>query len=95
MAKYRLNLPQLSGDLFLTDGGIETTMLFHEGLDLPYFAAFHLLNDPKGQEAFKKYFHNHCAIAEKYKVGFILEAVTWRASLDWAEKLSYSKNKSR
>lgn len=92
MAKYRMNLPQLSGDLFLTDGGIETTMLFQEGLDLPYFAAFHLLNDPKGLKAFKKYFHSHCSIAEKYKVGFILEAVTWRASLDWAQKLGYSKS---
>lgn len=91
MAKYRANLPQLSGDLFLTDGGIETTMLFHEGLDLPHFAAFHLLNNSDGQEAFRKYFHNHCAIAKKYKVGFILEAVTWRASLDWAQKLGYSK----
>ncbi len=91
MAKYRSNLPQLSGDLFLTDGGIETTMLFHEGLDLPHFAAFNLLNDPKGQAALTRYFHNHCAIAQKHKVGFILEAVTWRASLDWAEKLGYSK----
>ncbi|QMU61724.1 MAG: homocysteine S-methyltransferase [Gammaproteobacteria bacterium] len=91
MAKYRMSLPQLSGDLFLTDGGIETTMLFHEGLDLPHFAAFTLLNEPKGQAALTKYFHNHCAIAAKYKVGFILEAVTWRASLDWAEKLGYSK----
>ena len=91
MAKYRSNLPQLSGDLFLTDGGIETTMIFHEGLDLPYFAAFHLLNDPKGQEAFRRYFHNHCQIAQTHKVGFILEAVTWRASLDWATKLGYSK----
>ena len=91
MAKYRANLPQLSGDLFLTDGGVETTMLFHEGLDLPYFAAFHLLNDAKGQEAYTNYFHKHCQIAKKYNVGFILEAVTWRASLDWAEKLNYSK----
>ena len=91
MAKYRTNLPQLSGGLFLTDGGIETTMLFHEGLDLPYFAAFHLLNDDKGLSALKNYFHNHCEIAKKYKVGFILEAVTWRASLDWAQKLGYSK----
>ncbi len=92
MAKYRTNLPQLSGDLFLTDGGIETTMLFHEGLDLPHFAAFHLLNDEKGKSALSKYFHNHCSISVKYKVGFILEAVTWRASIDWAEKLGYSKS---
>ncbi|MEJ2114954.1 MAG: homocysteine S-methyltransferase family protein, partial [Gammaproteobacteria bacterium] len=91
MAKYRTNLPQLSGDLFLTDGGIETTMIFHEGLDLPYFAAFPLLDNPKGRSALTKYFHNHCSIAEKYKVGFILETVTWRASIDWAKKLGYSK----
>ncbi|MBT8124467.1 MAG: homocysteine S-methyltransferase family protein [Gammaproteobacteria bacterium] len=91
MAKYRTNLPQLAGDLFLTDGGLETTMLFHEGFDLPHFAVFPLLEDEKGQEAFKRYFHKYCGIASKYKVGFILEAVTWRASIDWATKLGYSK----
>ena len=91
MPKYRTNPPQLSGDLFLTDGGIETTMIFHEGLELPYFAAFPLLDDSKGQEALQRYFHNHCRIAADHKVGFILEAITWRASLDWAKKLGYSK----
>lgn len=92
MAKYRTNLPQLSGDLFLTDGGLETTMVFHEGFDMPYFAAFPLLENAKGQDAFNRYFHNYCTIAEKYEVGFILEAVTWRASIDWASKLGYSKS---
>ncbi len=91
MPKYRKNLPQLSGDLYLTDGGIETTMIFHEGFELPYFAAFPLLDNTKGQEALQRYFHNHCSIAANYKVGFILEAITWRASLDWAKKLGYSK----
>lgn len=91
MAKYRFNLPQLSGDLFLTDGGIETTMIFNEGLDLPYFAAFELLNSEIGRETLEKYFHDYCQIATANKVGFILEAVTWRASMDWATKLNYSK----
>lgn len=91
MAKYRSNLPQLSGDLFLTDGGIETNLLFHEGLDLPYFAAFHLLNEPKAQVALERWFHTHCQIAKNHKIGFILEALTWRASMDWATKLGYSK----
>ena len=45
MAKYRSRLPQLGGGLFLSDGGIETTLIFHERLELPYFAAFHLLRD--------------------------------------------------
>ena len=48
--KHRNSLPQLDGGLFLTDGGIETTLIFHEGLDLPLFAAFDLLKDDEGTE---------------------------------------------
>jgi S-methylmethionine-dependent homocysteine/selenocysteine methylase len=90
MAKYRENLPQLNGDLFLTDGGIETTLIFNEGLDLPYFAAFDLLKHAAGQAALRKYFQSYSAIARKFSVGLILESATWRASSDWGEKLGYS-----
>jgi homocysteine S-methyltransferase len=48
--KYRDQLPQLGDDLFLTDGGIETVLIFHEDLDLPAFAAFDLLKDEGGTE---------------------------------------------
>ncbi len=48
MSKYRKRLPQLNGRLFMTDGGLETTLIFHEGLDLPGFAAFDLLKDGHG-----------------------------------------------
>jgi hypothetical protein len=51
---YRNHLPQLDGGLFLTDGGIETTLIFHEGLDLPAFAAFDLLKDDEGTEALRR-----------------------------------------
>ena len=44
----RERLPQLGGELFLTDGGIETTLIFHQGLELPEFAAFVLLDDEEG-----------------------------------------------
>ena len=91
MPKYRSSLPQLRGERFLTDGGIETTMIFHEGLDLPYFAAFELLNNQTGRAKLQRYFDDYCQLANKHKVGFILEAVTWRASMDWAAKLDYSK----
>lgn len=43
MAKYRDALPQLGGDWFLTEGGIETTLVFDKGLDLPEFSSFPLL----------------------------------------------------
>jgi S-methylmethionine-dependent homocysteine/selenocysteine methylase len=90
MAKYRNQLPQLSGDVFLTDGGIETTLIFHEGLDLPDFAAFHLLKDKEGEESLRKYFRKYASLAKDYEVGFILESPTWRASLDWGTKIGYS-----
>ena len=90
MSKYRQRLPQLDGELFLTDGGIETTLIFHHGLGLPYFAAFYLLNDPAGRDVLRRYFLKHASIARKHGVGFILESATWRASADWAEKLGYS-----
>jgi hypothetical protein len=46
-----MTLPQLGSGLFLTDGGIETSLIFFDGLDLPYFAAFHLLRDKTGRDA--------------------------------------------
>jgi S-methylmethionine-dependent homocysteine/selenocysteine methylase len=90
MAKYRDDLPQLSGELFLTDGGIETTLIFHEGLELPYFAAFDLLKHSAGQAALRKYFRTYAALARQYGVGCILESATWRANSDWGTKLGYS-----
>ena len=91
MAKYRNRLPQLYDGIFLTDGGIETTLIFHEGLELPDFAAFHLLRDKEGYEALRKYFRPYAALARNYEVGFILESPTWRANLDWGRNLDYSE----
>jgi S-methylmethionine-dependent homocysteine/selenocysteine methylase len=91
MNKYRAHLPQLGGGLFLTDGGIETTLIFHEGFNLPYFAAFHLLREKKGREALRKYYEPYIATAEADGRGFVLESATWRASADWGDKLGYSK----
>jgi S-methylmethionine-dependent homocysteine/selenocysteine methylase len=90
MPRYRHQLPQLSGGLFLTDGGIETTLIFHEGLTLPYFAAFDLLKHDEGIAALQKYFRSYADIARRYGVGCILESATWRASPDWGTKLGYS-----
>ena len=83
MARYRTALPQLRGGLFLTDGGIETTLMFHDGLELPCFAAFDLLRSEEGREALYRYHRSHAAIAVEHGVGFVLESGTWRASADW------------
>ena len=91
-SKYRNDLPQLTGGPFITDGGMETTLIFHEGFELPYFAAFDLMRYPIGRSAIEKYYQEYLSIAKKYQVGFILESPTWRSSPDWGEKLGYSKN---
>jgi S-methylmethionine-dependent homocysteine/selenocysteine methylase len=90
MARYRNQLPQLSGALFLTDGGLETTLIFHEGLALPYFAAFDLLTHDEGYTVLQKYFRTYADMARHYAVGCILESATWRANPDWGAKLGYS-----
>lgn len=90
MTRYRNALPQLSERLFLTDGGIETTLIFLEGLELPDFAAFHLLRTPDGTEALRKYYRTYASLARKHGAGLVLESATWRASSDWAKRLGYS-----
>ena len=90
MAQYRDALPQLSDKLFLTDGGIETTLVFLEGIDLPEFAAFDLLKSTGGQETLRKWFAAHAQIARRFDAGLILESVTWRANADWGAKIGYS-----
>ncbi len=90
MSKYRHQLPQLSPQTFLTDGGLETTLLFHHGYELPEFAAFDVLTRPEGYNVLRDYYRRYIDVALDGKVGFILESATWRASRDWGRKLGYS-----
>ncbi len=92
MAKYRNQLPQLGDHVFLTDSGLETTLIFHVGVDLPEFAAFVLLDDEQWTEWMRAYFLRHMAIAREAGAGFVAEAPTWRANPDWASKLGYDRN---
>jgi S-methylmethionine-dependent homocysteine/selenocysteine methylase len=90
MSRYRQQLPQLVGGLFLTDAGIETTLIFQDGQDLPYFAAFHLLKDAAGRAVLARYYARHIAVAREHGLGFVLESATWRANPDWGTKLGYT-----
>jgi S-methylmethionine-dependent homocysteine/selenocysteine methylase len=89
MSKYRKRLPQLGDDLFLTDGGLETTLIFHEGLSLPCFAAFDLLRDETGTAALRRYFERYARVAREQERGLVLETPTWRANPDWGARLGY------
>ena len=74
---------------FVTDGGLETDLLFHQGFDLPEFAAFPLLEDPAGRAALDAYYDEYAAIARAAGQGLLLETPTWRANSDWAGKIGY------
>jgi homocysteine S-methyltransferase len=90
MARHRQALPQLGERLFLTDGGIETTLIFHEGRALPHFAAFPLLKSAEGEAILRKYFRTYADLAKRFGTGLVLESATWRASADWGARLGYS-----
>jgi len=90
-AKYRDQLPQLDEGLFLTDGGLETTLIFHEGWELPCFAAFVLLDSERGRKALSDYFDRYVPMAIAAGAGFILESPTWRANPDWGAKVGYGR----
>jgi S-methylmethionine-dependent homocysteine/selenocysteine methylase len=91
MTQYRNHLPQLDGGLFLTDGGLETTLVFHEKIDLPCFAAFDLMRDREGKALLRDYYVRYADLARRDGYGFILESPTWRASADWGDGLGYSR----
>ncbi len=92
MTTYRKHLPQRDGEkIFLSDGGIETSLIYQGGFDLPYFAAFHLMKDQAGREALRDYFRPYAEIAVESGLGFVLESPTWRANPDWAAKLGHSR----
>jgi homocysteine S-methyltransferase len=76
--------------LYLGDGGLETTMIFERGIELPDFAAFTLLESPAGIDALRDYYRGYLEIARRNGVGFTLDTPTWRASSDWGERLGYS-----
>jgi S-methylmethionine-dependent homocysteine/selenocysteine methylase len=89
MIDDRPPLPQLEHRPFLTDSGLETTLIFIDGIDLPEFAAFPLLETSDGRRRLRHYFESHASIAREASCGFIAEAPTWRANPHWGRTLGY------
>ena len=83
-AVYKSELPQCNDKEFLTDAGLETVLLFHDGLDLPFFAAFTAMDNDAGCAAIDGYMRKFCALAVRDNKGFVLDTPTWRASKRWA-----------
>lgn len=86
-----MTLSQLNGRRFLTDGGLETTLVFVDGLDLPCFAAFPLIDSEDGRERLRRYYQPYLRTAARAGMGFVLCAPTWRANPDWGARLGYAE----
>lgn len=84
-------LPQLTGRPFVSDGGMETWLVFHEGIALRDFAAFELMTTPEGRATLERWYRRHAAIAATHGAGFIFETPTWRANRDWGAGLGYDR----
>jgi len=75
--------------MVLTDAGLETVLLFEEGIELPCFAAFPLLDNDEGRAALRRYYEPFLQLARDRDVGFVLSSPTWRANPDWGDLLGY------
>lgn len=95
MAAYRNALPQLTGELFLADAGVETDLIFNHGIDIPHFAAHTLLIDDTGRLALANYFRDFLRLAQASDAGFILDSPTWKAHSHWGHDLAASDEQLR
>jgi homocysteine S-methyltransferase len=76
---------------WVTDGGLETDLVFNHGIDLPEFASFPLLGDADGSRLLADYYAQYAAIARAAGAGLVLETPTWRANPDWASLLGFDR----
>lgn len=82
-------LPHEDDGVYLTDGGLETDLIFQRGIDLPEFASFPLLDDAAMCEVLREYYRDYLHIGAAAQVGMVLETPTWRASSEWGQLLGY------
>jgi len=95
MSRYRKELPQLAGGLFLNDAGLETDIIFNKGVEIREFAAHTLLSDPVGREVMASYFREMLSLAKSKGAGFILDCPTWKAQMHWANNLNATEAEIR
>ncbi len=87
MQSHRTNVlrQRTAEGIWLADGGLETTLIFHHGIDLPHFASFPLLSTAAGRAQLTRYFAGFIAEARRHRTGFMLDTVTWRSGQGWSE----------
>ncbi len=79
----------LDATAWVTDGGLETDLIFNHGVDLPEFAAFPLVQDEGGSRLLTSYYEGYADIAKAAGLGLLVETATWRANPDWGDALGF------
>ncbi|HBS74464.1 MAG: homocysteine S-methyltransferase [Leifsonia sp.] len=74
---------------YISDGGLETGLIYDYDVELPEFAAFPLLDDEEGRSVLRRYYDSYAAVARQFSTGLTLETPTWRANPNWGAKLDY------
>jgi homocysteine S-methyltransferase len=90
MARYRQALPQLDGNTYLCDAGLETDLIFNHGIEIREFAAHTLMEEDQGRQALSDYFQGFLSLARDSGCGYILDTQTWKAHPHWGEDLNAS-----
>ena len=84
--------PPVPGDpIVLTDSGLETDLVFNQGVELPEFASFPLVREAEGRALLEAYYRAHAAVAVEHGTGFVFETPTWRSSAEWGERLGFGQ----
>lgn len=79
----------LGGTTWVTDGGLETDLIFNHGVELPAFASFPLVDDAAGVALLESYVGDYVRLAGTVGAGVLVETPTWRANPDWGAVLGY------
>lgn len=77
---------------WMTGFGTETAMIFHEGLELPHFAAFTLYQSAEGRDALMRAAEHALSVARQVRTGLVMDAETWRANLPWGTAMKLGRD---
>lgn len=81
---------QQDGRFYLSEGGTETEFMYKHGFELPHFAMFPLLDNPKASAKMKDMFRSYLDVAADHNFCALMGGLDYRASPDWGELLGYS-----
>ncbi|MCP5024986.1 MAG: homocysteine S-methyltransferase [Actinomycetia bacterium] len=89
MSLDEAHLPQLGGGVFLGYFGMETDLIFNQGVDLPGFASYPLLETITGRDTLRHYCSELVGLAREVGAGVVLETPTWVANRDRGAEIGY------